>query len=418
MVPVIEADPRWYLAERSDTVSWHVVCVPGGRPSRPTLRAARVHRAGPIEGPHGVGGDAARVRPRPYSCLEVPDVFEIDGRGYLTALTGTVYGNARNAIGDLRVTQGTIFAVSELLDGVLEEGPDNPLIGSPLFDATSCRSVMIDGVRYAFYFRAERGGATDAGRPTLGVLGTPKLVVDDTSGRVVLKAAPQAEGLFATRAAVGIPEVAASDLVMETGRWHLSDGRLDVDCPEGWSLCCAPPVLGSMDLRVTIRLTSGAAAGVLFHAQPYVAHPAPRGDQSSLLVLLDAELEALVLTRLRDFGTITSRSISIRRDADIELRGVVIGEFIEVYLDGVLILDTVRYELREGMVGLFAERGRHPLVGCDRPPSDEPRRPPRHCDAPSCQGPLTAGLMSSRQARRFRSVASHRSIPRIGNSSQ
>jgi len=33
------------------------------------------------------------------------------------------------------------------------------------------------------------------------------------------------------------------------------------------------------------------------------------------------------------------------------------GEFIEVYLNGTLILNTVRYELRSGMIGLFVEHG-------------------------------------------------------------
>jgi hypothetical protein len=226
-----------------------------------------------------------------------------------------------------------------------------------MFDGTSFRTVEVDGVRYGYYFLCERAGSTDAGQFTWGVLGTPKVVAVDSVGQLVLRSAPQTRSLFADPANLGIEDVASSSLTMGSAEWIQRHERLDVVCPDGWSIRCIPTIFGSLSVEVHVRFSPGTAVGILVHAEPFAAHPGPHADQSSLLVLLDSNRDALLLTRLRDFTTICSRTVELIPDIDYALRVVAMGEFIEVYLNGALIINTVRYELRSGMIGLFVERG-------------------------------------------------------------
>ncbi len=111
-------------------------------------------------------------------------------------------------------------------------------------------------------------------------------------------------------------------------------------------------------MTVRVQLASGTTAGVVVRAQAFADHAAPHPEQGALAVLLDIGEQTVRLSRLRDFLPIVARTVDLRPDVERTLRVVVLGEFIEVYLDGTLILNTVRYEFPVGRVGLFVERDR------------------------------------------------------------
>ena len=64
-----------------------------------------------------------------YSIVEMPDLFELDGRWYLTFLEDNAYGN-RDVLGEPELSCGTRYAVSDRIEGPYAEPADNILLAS------------------------------------------------------------------------------------------------------------------------------------------------------------------------------------------------------------------------------------------------------------------------------------------------
>ena len=88
--------------------------------------------------------------PRFNGVIEVPDVFFMDGRWYLTMLTGTFYG-AKGAVDDPDLVKFTLYASSESPRGPFLEDADNIFLCGGRLSGYTCRSVELEGKRYLFY---------------------------------------------------------------------------------------------------------------------------------------------------------------------------------------------------------------------------------------------------------------------------
>jgi beta-fructofuranosidase len=128
--PVIEPDPRWYASRLRPTPGTvdcrDLVVVPNpaggwlgfyatrqpGEELPETSVIACVASTDLIHWEHRPPAFA----PGKYACIEVPDVFQLDGRWYMTCLTGEWYGN-RGIFADPWAVGGTIYAVSDRPDG-------------------------------------------------------------------------------------------------------------------------------------------------------------------------------------------------------------------------------------------------------------------------------------------------------------
>jgi len=83
-----------------------------------------------------------------HGTVEVPEVFPLDGRWYMTCLTSSVHGN-RGGFTDPNVLRGTMYAVADHPAGPYREiTGDNVLI-----NGHSCRSLVYKGERYIFSAR-------------------------------------------------------------------------------------------------------------------------------------------------------------------------------------------------------------------------------------------------------------------------
>jgi beta-fructofuranosidase len=369
--PVMVADARWYQAdqvpERSMTVSWRD---PKIVLDAPTGWYIAFLAADLNTGEHAERGCIARARsrdliewevvppafaPHRYACVEVPDVFEIDGTWYMTFLTGTPYGNPRRATADPYIGHGTLYAVSDSLDGPFVEPPDNVLIGGATMQGTACRSILRDGRRSVFYWQAEREGASDAGRPTVGVLTHPKSLHSPAANVLQARYDPIVQSWLG-RELDADPVSAATGVGPRVGSWSV-DGKAVVGASRlGWAILPFGEEASGFMLTTSITIESGRAAGLLFHAEPEVAHPGPDPAQAATAIILDVEESTVTLCQLRDFRPIETRSVALRVGRPYHVRIFVDGPFVEAYLDDVLVINAVRYALPAGRFALFVER--------------------------------------------------------------
>ena len=366
--PVMLADPRWYVAEQvperdyvvgwrdprvvlDEASGWYYAFLAADLPKVDWAERGCVPRARSRDLLHWEVLPPA-FAPRKYAIIEVPDVFFLDGRWYLILLTGTAYGNARGSFSDPHINMGTIYAVSDSLDGQFHELDDNVLIGAKWWEGTSCRTVEFKGKRYLFYFQCEREGRTDCGRFNWGTLTTPKELVTTPEGYLRAAYSPLIEKKVTGTVFQGLP---ASIRKPETrhlnGDWQIDGQRAVGTCRTGWTSAIAEEGAGPFILIGTVTMKEGRAAGLIFHAEgggkrvPFYA------------VLLDYEQQMLFLTMMWQYDVLQARSVTLEYGRPYRIRVVAKGEFYEVYLDEVLMLNFVRYALPEGRFGLMVEQG-------------------------------------------------------------
>lgn len=294
--------------------------------------------------------------PGQYACIEVPDVFELNGRWFLTCLTGNFYGN-RGIFSDPGVTSGTIFAVADQPQGPYQEMDHNVLLGTACPAAPiSCRSVPFQGNRYLMYSDRERVGGTDNGGVTFGTLTTPKLL--DTDGdRLRARYSPLIES-HVTEELIGpalpprpVPERDEWGQIWQlpTARWELGEtitghsrtgwGVLRLGCPaESFIYEAEITGRGATAAGLAVRLADhmvGAVTGVDFQ-QGTVFYTEPPGF---------------------DFTDARPFPVPLLPGQPVRLKVVNRREQVEVYLNEELVLAFARYHGLGGEVGLFVDRG-------------------------------------------------------------
>jgi hypothetical protein len=295
--------------------------------------------------------------PRKYCTSEVTEVFPLEGRYYLTLLTGHNYGN-RGLFSDPYVTTGTLYAVAEHPEGPYEELEDNVLLGANQFGPLSARTVEFEGQRWLLYSDHERFGATDSGHSVLtGTLTTPKRLA--TQGeRLVALYSDRIERRI-TVELVGLqhpptwqPAPARPGFPEPLPHWQdEADGSVTGDIRSGMDERIAAGILDNGILEVEITLERGAA-GLAFRLEQMGFWQGFGGS-----VVLDVERQVIEYQEEADFDIYReTRLAPVRCGAPMRLRVVLRGEHIEAYLDDVLYLAFPRYRYRQGGFGLLIDR--------------------------------------------------------------
>ncbi len=283
-----------------------------------------------------------------YSIVEMPDLFELDGRWYLTFLEDNAYGN-RDVLGEPELSCGTRYAVADRIEGPYEEPADNILLASRGFNGISCRTVLFRDRLHVTYTSCERELENET-KPTFGVLSLPKeLRLVDGRLRLCYAAIVQ-EKVAATLIAPGQePEPVEHHGMHESrGRWTQASGRWVGTVDTAWARRSFAPTASNVIASVTVRLDDGVAAGLL------VRQVGNRGA----VALLDARRQQVALCAVPRFQVIDARPWPIERGRAYRVRVVGNGEFVEVFLDDELVLQTVWYGSGRGDVGLLVDRGR------------------------------------------------------------
>jgi len=291
--------------------------------------------------------------PEKYATIEVPDVFELNGRWYLTCLTGNGYGN-RGIWSDPNLTQGTMYAVADQPEGPYEELSDNALVAGCTSAPISCRSVVLEGERYVLYTDRERKEHLDHERLVHGSLSTPKVLrtngdrlVAAYSDRIVScvreeRIGPQAGYPQSDEKAWGH----AWHWNMPTAHWQGTD-RIQGASRTGWGVRLFEVEEESFLFESDIVIESGVAAGLAMRIQ----------NGRGAIIGLDAEQQQIFFAETPDFYLLEKRQTEIPLRKPINLKVVNRLEHVELYVNDGLRLAFCRYRGIGGKVGLFVDRG-------------------------------------------------------------
>ncbi len=365
--PVIVPDPRWYAVEGKpipglvDCRDLIVVADPAGGwlgfyatriPGDELPQTSAIACVRSLDLIHWTHLPPA-FAPGNYACLEVPDVYEMNGLWYLTCLTGHYYGN-RGIWSDPNLVCGTMYAVSDRPEGPYRETADNALIAARFTAPLSCRSFPFAGSRYLLYTDRERLERTDAGGMTFGTLTTPKELRTDGE-RLYVAYSDRIERLVAEEliGPARLPVRASSEIwgqlwAKTSARWTWGDVIVG-ESTSAWGVELLTARADSYIFEATITLERGIAAGLTMRMD---------GRFQGAIVALEPDEGVVAYYEAPAFDFTEKRRTALPLGRPVRLRIVNRLEHIEVYVDDDLRLTFSRYRGIGGQVGLFVDRGR------------------------------------------------------------
>ncbi len=366
--PVISPDPRWYIShdsplprnvldcrdlivirhpEKDGWLGFYAARVPAEEEAE-TAVIATVWTKDLVHWEHLPPAFA----PRKYACIEVPDVFSLDGRWYMTCLTGTAYGN-RGIFSDPSVLRGTMYAVADKREGPYDEfNDDNVLVGGTHYVGYSCRSLVFEGDRYGFYTQP-----TTDGHDTLS---PPMHMIADSQGHLRFAYSPKTSEWREATLVTPVQPPQVSQLPhtqriwpLPAGRWTLDNAIYHGQSRTGWQVADLGIGARNVEIEVSTTIHTGVAAGVVY--RPDVSQTSSEGD---LVFLLDADEQCVLATRLPDYVEQHRRRYTVQLGQAYHLRICVRPPRFEVYLDDVLVIQSATKfpENTTASVGLFVDR--------------------------------------------------------------
>ena len=369
--PIINPDPHWYNTEEHPAVHGLVCCRDlmvvrhDKRPGYFGVFATRTVTEEIQEGAVFAGAytenftDWEQTPPvfqspeNKYSIVEMPDLYQMGGQWILTWLEDNLYGN-REVLGTFYNTCGTVYAVSDRLEGPFVEPKDNILLSSMGYNGFSCRTVDFKGKKYVLYSRGERISENEQ-KPVFGSLSAPKEVriIDGKLCYCFADLLLEKETEHITYPD-GLPERIDHHIYYENeGRWKKEGGCIVGNIRDSWCRYCFEPVVKNFVLSVSITPEDCIAAGVSI--RQYTDH---RNDMTALAIFLDVKRQVIAVASLPRFQIADMRPFACEYGKPNSLRVVNIGDFVEAYVDDVLVLQFVSYiGAAEGPAGLLLDRG-------------------------------------------------------------
>ena len=284
--------------------------------------------------------------PEKYAVIEVPEVFELDGRWYLLCLTGNGYGQ-RNRLSDPNLHMGTIYAVADDPLGPYHELGENVLFGSIGYQGFCARTILVEGERYLFYTQAEAMDGSNWGTIT-----TPKAVRTDESGHLRACYSPRIEKYSGGALLAGpSPVVDNEGQWGSPGVWKTKDNKVTGTCRTDWSLCIFDVSAESFLATVALKILDARSAGIAFRVE------GPDVFDGGYVVLLDPERQQVVFTETRDFPLVEVRQWRIERGRTYNLRIVAKKAVFEIFIDDMLAIQLYHSRRTKGRLGLIVEEG-------------------------------------------------------------
>ena len=288
--------------------------------------------------------------PKKYNCIEVPDVFFLNGKWYLTALTGHHYGN-RGQFTDSKCFNGTIYAVSDGPLGPFKELDTNVLIGGYITCGYSCRSVLFNGRRYVMFTQKPPNGSH-----LNAVLSHPYLLDTDNENHLVLRYPSDLMSKKDDNIVFYPPR-----LVCAHGAWNAYSGEWTCDgnifkgkAELGWQVAHVLDGSMAMEIEADVTIKSGISAGIVIRTD--------RDNGTAMAdcaVILDTVDKKIAFVEMGSFNYYHSRDFNAKVGKTYHLHIVKNGEHIDVYIDNILYIQTALAFNPNGNfgIGVMVDRG-------------------------------------------------------------
>jgi beta-fructofuranosidase len=368
--PVLECDPRWYIngadldtfkridhrdflvvedPERGVWFGFYATRIPAEEQAETSVIGCAVSK------------DLLNWEPMPpafvpakYGTIEVPDIFPLNGKWYMTCYTGTGHGN-RGIFSDHNVIRGSIYAVSDKPEGPYHKIEGDNVYGAaaPLLNST--RTVEFKGKRYAFSTVDVPGHG--------GTLTHPALVVAQPDGKLRLAYAPITASLRQktlispdnTPSIKSLPFPIAQWARFPAGIWHLEDGVYIGESRTGWQTADLGVGSKNIEIESNITIESGAAAGLVY--RPNTDDP---GTDSDIAIILDIETQKVIVAKTPVFHEQYTRNHALKPQQSYHLRVNIRYPIVDVYIDDILVIQCAvqNTAITNPAVGLFVDRAR------------------------------------------------------------
>lgn len=285
-------------------------------------------------------------KPDRYGCVEVPDVFYLDGKWWMLCLTGNMYGQ-RSKTGQPDWVVCTIQAVADHPWGPFREVYGHEVLGSSRWEGFSSKTVEVNGKRYMFYTQGE-----DVLGSHFGSISLPsELKVKD--GHLVATwcdplEALKRECLFTSADRAFMDNDGRWGSI---GTWSCHNGTVRGFCETDWSMRLYEGGEDDIVMEGYVTLNTADAAGFVLRAA------GENNCAGAYEVLFDAIRGEMIFTATREFPILGRKRIPIEKGKEYHLRVVAIGGVFTVYVDDELTLQLFDVRLPKGRVGLFTECG-------------------------------------------------------------
>jgi beta-fructofuranosidase len=266
--------------------------------------------------------------PNRFVCFEVPEVFELDGKWYMLALTGDAYGQRRRWT-DPYIGQGTLVFEADNPRGPFIEVKDNLLLASIDNQGFSVRTTLKNDERLMFYTRAEWLD----GRQKPGRLSWPVKLVHGDGG--------------------GLNPVYWQGIDKVFGEAKLIDS-MSQTCKNGWiihKIEDIPDCNRTLMVNAVIDVADTRGAGIVLSGSKLgFSNP-------GILALLDPEFGEVAILRLTGFVPVQRRQWDIKPGNKYSVRLITVEEMLELYIDDVLVLNTFAEDVPTNSTGFYIQEG-------------------------------------------------------------
>jgi hypothetical protein len=289
-----------------------------------------------------------------YHC-EVPDIFELNGRWYVTF--GSISsGGIKINTPDREEVTGVFYATAEQFAGPYTLHDDPLLVGAGYgkMMAYSGGSVPYEGGRVLYHHIAGE-------RPSCGA---PKRMRTGADGTLWLEYLPAMEKLVTGVLRVGFDDLPPAEIAY-LGPWERQDGKLVGTAQVIGTSCRVAEAVSDLHLTCRIAAASAASAGVVLRGSI--------GGGVGAAVMLDYEQQRLRLATAIGYAptkgplgafeswhctTLDACRFRLKRDRRYLLRCLVRECHLEVYLDERWVFTTAIPGMSPaGSVELSVERG-------------------------------------------------------------
>jgi beta-fructofuranosidase len=288
--------------------------------------------------------------PKQNGVVEVPDVYELDGKWYMTMLCGTRY-LGRSCCNDDYSISCTTYAVAKNPRGPFFDPEDNILLsGGILSCGFTCRSVVKDGRRYLFYVDGSYGGST---------LSLPKEIKVNANGELGAYYADILKGCRVNTliSSDTMPDINNNMMITTSAWWRTFGGEWQ---KRDHQYKCITNEYDYQAINFDVGSTSiEAEAGFTINSFAAGFYICTKNEKTTLAYIASIEpsKERLLLAKMPTFEYLNACKFKFLKNIKYVMKLLMLEGICEIYINGKLIMQCGIELLQKTNIGLFCDRG-------------------------------------------------------------